>query len=163
MFFFLVSITGLLLGWKKNSGGVLLAKSHTGRSTDPKDWLPLHLLQEHALRHARERISPDYAPKIDRIDARPDKGMVKFVFVEAYWGVQIDMTTGELLYLERRTADLIENIHDGSVLDYLAGTDGQIKLIYTSIMGGSLFLFVVTGFWLWYGPKSFKRHRDRGV
>ena len=44
--------------------------------------------------------------------------MVKFVFVEGYWGVQLDCTTGELLHLERRPADFIENLHDGSFFDY---------------------------------------------
>ncbi len=163
VFFFAVSVTGLLLGWKKNSGGVLLAKTYAGKSTDQKNWMPMHLLQERALQYAREHISDDYQAKVDRIDVRPDKGIVKFVFVEDYWGLQIDATTGELLHVERRTADLIENIHDGSVLDYLAGTDGIFKLIYTSIMGLALTLFTITGFWLWYGPKNFKKHRDAGL
>lgn len=162
VFFFAVSITGLLLGWKKNSGGVMLAKSYAGKSTDQRDWKPMHELQDAAFRYAREYISAEYQPKVDRIDVRPDKGMVKFVFVEAYWGVQIDATTGELLHVERRTSDLIENVHDGSVLDYLAGTDGGFKLVYTTVMGAALTLFTVTGFWLWYGPKNFRKHREAG-
>ncbi len=163
VFFFAVSITGLLLGWKKNSGGVLLAKTYSGKSADQRDWMPMHELHDAALRHAREQIAPDYVPTVDRIDVRPDKGVVKFIFVEDYWGLQLDATTGELLHLESRRADLIENIHDGSVLDYLAGTDGWFKLAYTTIMGTALTLFTVTGFWLWYGPKNFKKHREKGM
>lgn len=163
VFFFAVSVTGLLLGWKKNSGGVLLAKTHAGKSTDQKDWLPMHVLQDRALQHARENTSPDYQARIDRIDVRPDKGMVKFIFVDDYLGVQIDATTGELLHFEHRTSDLVENIHDGSVLDYVAGTDGIFKLIYTTVMGVALTLFTITGFWLWYGPKNFKKHREAGT
>lgn len=34
VFFFFVSVTGLLLGWKKNSGGLIMAKSYDGASTD---------------------------------------------------------------------------------------------------------------------------------
>ncbi|HEX8337897.1 MAG TPA: hypothetical protein VF621_14265, partial [Pyrinomonadaceae bacterium] len=72
-------------------------------------------------------------------------------------GVQLDGATGEVLHVERRRADFIENLHDGSILDYLAGTEGgQIKLAYTSIMGLALLTFTVTGFWLWYGPKRFR-------
>ncbi len=164
VFFFLVAITGLLLGWKKHSGGTILPVSYAGKSTDQQDWLPIHVLHEKAVTVARQDISPDLSLELERIDIRPDKGMVKFVFVEGYWGVQLDCTTGELLHIERRRSDFIENIHDGSFLDYLFATDGeQIKLIYTSVMGVALLTFTVTGFWLWYGPKRFrtanKHHR----
>ncbi len=159
VFFFIVATTGLILGWKKNTGGLILAKTHAGKSNDPKNWLPIDVLRQKAIEHAKQHVSADFDPKIDRIDVRPDKGMVKFVFVEGYWGVQIDATTGELLLMESRWADLTENIHDGSVIDYLLGTDGQFKLFYTSVMGVSLLLFTVTGFWLWYGPKDFKKSR----
>lgn len=165
IFFFLVAVTGLLLGWKKHSSGIILPKSYAGKSTDPKNWLPVHVLQEKAFIFAREQISPDLPLDLDRIDIRPDKGMVKFVFIHGYWGLQIDCTTGELLHIERRRSDLIETIHDGSIMDYLIGTsDGQIKLAYTSVMGTALLTFTITGFWLWFGPKRFKaaRRRDRG-
>ena len=102
LFFFVVSVTGLFLGWKKHSGGIILAKSYAGTSTDMKTWLPIDVLTEKAIQAARASISPDISPAIDRIDVRPDKGMVKFVFVEGYWGVQIDAATGNLLHVERR-------------------------------------------------------------
>ncbi len=125
-----------------------------------KDWLPVDVLHKKALTIAREQIAPDMSPELERIDFRPDKGMVKFVFVEDYWGIQLDCATGELLHIERRRSDFIENIHDGSILDYLLETDGeQFKLVYTTIMGGALLLFTISGFWLWYGPKKFKETR----
>ena len=157
VFFFVVACTGLLLGWKKHTGGVILPESYQGKSTDQRDWMPVHLLHEKAVGVVRQNISPELSLELERIDIRPDKGMVKFVFAEGYWGVQLDCTTGELLHIERRRADLIENIHDGSYLDYLLGTsDGQIKLVYTSVMGSALLIFTVSGFWLWYGPKRFR-------
>lgn len=159
VFFFLLAITGLLLGWKKHSGGVILPESYEGKSTNKADWLPLHVLHEKAVQIIKQEVSPDYSAVLDRIDIRPDKGMAKFVFVEDYWGVQLDCTTGELLHLERRRADFIENVHDGSYFDYVLGTSyGQIKLVYTSVMGVSLLIFTITGFWLWYGPKRFRAH-----
>lgn len=144
---------------------MILPKSYTGKSTNQKDWLPVHILHEKAVKVAREEISPDLSLDLERIDIRPDKGMVKFVFIEGYWGIQLDCTTGELLHIERRRSDFIENIHEGSFLDYLFGTnDEQIKLVYTSIMGLALLTFTITGFWLWYGPKRFRatsnRHRS---
>lgn len=161
VFFFLVAITGLVLGWKKNSGGLILAKSYAGKSTDTRDWLPMNVLQEKAVGFAKQHMSPDHSFKIDRIDVRPDKGMVKFIFVEKYLGIQVDCTTGELLHVETRISDLTENIHDGSAVDILLGTDGYFKLFYTTVMGLALFTFTVTGFWLWYGPKQFTKRNGR--
>lgn len=162
VFFFVVACTGLLLGWKKHSAGIILPKSYSGKSSNPKDWLPVHVLHDKANKIAREQISPSLSLELDRIDFRPDKGMVKFVFIQDYWGLQLDCTTGELLHIERRRSDFIENIHDGSYLDYVLGTsNGQIKLIYTSITGVSLLIFTITGFWLWYGPKQFRASNKR--
>jgi hypothetical protein len=166
VFFTVVACTGLLLGWKKHSAGVILPKSHQGSSLNQQDWLPIHVLHENAIRIARSKISPDLSLELERIDIRPDKGMVKFVFVEGYWGVQLDCTTGDLLHIERRRSDLIENIHDGSFLDYLFETDHeQVKLGYTSVMGLALLTFTTTGFWLWYGPRRIRAaaRRRRGA
>jgi len=158
VFFFILACTGLLLGWKKHTGGIILAKSYQGSSTEMKNWLPVDILHQKALTVVREQISPELSLELDRIDFRPDKGMVKFVFVEGFWGVQLDCVTGKLLQIERRRSDFIEKIHDGSILDYVTRTNGeQIKLFYTSLMGSALLLFTITGFWLWYGPKQFKK------
>ena len=86
--------------------------------------------------------------------------MVKFVFIDHYWGIQLDGATGDLLHIERRRSDFIENVHDGSILDYVFSTDGEwLKLGYTTIMGSALLVFTVTGFWLWYGPRRFRARR----
>lgn len=160
VFFFLVGATGLVLGWKKDTGGIILAPTYKGKSSDPTRWLPMHEIRTKAIAAAKERIDPAMTAEIDRIDVRPDKGMAKFLFLEGYWGIQMDLTTGEVLNVERRRSDFIENVHDGSIVDVMLGTSyGQFKLFYTSVMGLSLLLFTVTGFWLWYGPKQFKRDR----
>ncbi|WP_236648902.1 MULTISPECIES: PepSY domain-containing protein [Spirosoma] len=159
MFFLFISVTGLLLGWKKNSGGLLLPKSYKGTSTNLADWLPLDSLHKNACRIVQDSISPELSLELERIDVRKDKGMVKFVFADHFWGVQLDGATGKLLHIEQRRSDFIEKIHDGSILDFYAGTsDGQIKLVYTTITGLALLLFTVTGFWLWYGPKRMRQN-----
>ncbi len=161
-FFFIVAITGLLLGWKKHSGGLILPKSHRGTSTDLADWLPIDTLHIIACRVLHDSIDPGLQLDLERIDARPDKGMVKFVFIDHYWGVQLDGATGALLHIERRRSDFIENIHDGSILDYLFGIEGEwLKLMYTSVMGLALLTFTTTGFWLWYGPKRMRLSATR--
>lgn len=156
-FFFIVGATGLLLGWKKNSGGWLLAKSINGTSPHPKDWLSLDSLHQVAQKVFRDSVSTSLSMELDRIDVRPDKGMVKFIFIQGFWGIQLDCASGQLLQIERRRSDFIEKIHDGSILDYfLDSGKGWFKLAYTSIMGLALLVFTVTGFWLWYGPKRMK-------
>ena len=160
VFFFVVAISGLLLGWKKHSGGVILSETYEGTTTDLEEWLPIHVLHARAVQAFRDSVSTELSAGVDRIDVRPDKGVVKFVFAEDYWGVQLDGATGALLHVERRRSDFVENVHDGSVLDHAFGTsDGQIKLVYTTVMGLALFTFTLTGFWLWYGPKRLRQRR----
>lgn len=160
LFFFCIAVTGLLLGWKKNTGGLLLAPTQKGVSADIQTWLSFDSLHTMAIQVLRDSVSPELSTAIDRIDARPSKGVVKFVFADHYWGIQLDATTGALLQIERRNSDFIEDLHDGSLFDDLLGTgDEQIKLVYTTIMGSSLILLTITGFWLWYGPKLIRRSR----
>lgn len=162
VFFFFVTVTGLLLGWKKNSGGLILSKSYVGTSTELADWLSIDSLHKKACKILHDSISATLSLDIDRIDIRKDKGMVKFVFADGFWGVQLDGATGELLHIERRRSDFIEKIHDGSILDYFFGTtNGIFKLIYTSIIGLGLLVFTVTGFWLWYGPRRMRRRKKK--
>ena len=161
LFFFFIATTGLLLGWKKHSAGIILSKSYQGSSTELKDWLPIDSLNTMANYYLQEKISPELSTEIDRIDIRKDKGMVKFIYSEHLWGLQLDGATGKLLHVDRRYSDLIENIHDGSILDKHLGTsNNQIKVFYTTIMGVALLVFTITGFWLWYGPKRMRRNNS---
>ncbi|RMF03901.1 MAG: PepSY domain-containing protein [Bacteroidetes bacterium] len=148
--FMIVGVTGLLLGWKKNSGGYLLPESQRGTARQLADWQALALLEARAL-HLLDSLAPQLDPAINRIDVRPDKGMVKFTFKEHYYELQLDGATGQLLSFRKRRSDLLEQIHDGSIVDKLTGWS-FFKLLYTSIMGLALLVFTLTGFWLWYGP-----------
>ena len=162
VFFLIIAITGILLGWKKNSNGVILPKSEIGQSTDISEWMPISDLQEIAFNALKDSIDNNIDLDLQRIDLRPEKGIAKFVFDNHYWGIQIDGFNGEVLAITKRRSDFFENIHDGSILDILFGTKGEIiKLIYTTIMGTSLIVFVVTGLWLWAGPKILKRTRSK--
>ena len=159
----LVALTGLLLGWKKHSGGYLLARSYPGTTTNLSDWLPVDSLNHLAVIYLRDSVSPDLSSGMDRIDVRPDKGMVKFVFADHFWALQLDGATGKLLHIERRRADFIENLHDGSIVDrYLRLPGGAFKLLYTTVSGLALLTFTLTGFWLWHGPRRMRQHSSKG-
>lgn len=161
--FLFISITGLLLGWKKHSGGMLLPETQVGTSTDLKAWLPIDNLYTISRDILHDSVSTNLSANLDRIDIRQTKGSVKFVFSEHLWEIQLDGSTGKLLHIGRRYADLIEHIHDGSVLDdWLGTTNGVFKVVYTTVTGLALLLFTVTGFWLWYGPKRMREMNKKG-
>jgi hypothetical protein len=50
---------------------------------------------------------------IDRLDVRPDRGMLKIRSLNR-WEIQIDTASAEVLQVALRRSDLIETIHDGS-------------------------------------------------
>lgn len=142
----------------KYNYGILLPKSYEGTTANLEKWLSIDQLHKTACNILRDSVSSNLSTELDRIDIRKDKGMVKFLYINGFWVIQLDGATGKLLHIQRRYSDIIEKIHDASITDYYLGTsDGQIKLIYTSIMGIALFIFSVTGFWLWNGPKRIRR------
>jgi uncharacterized iron-regulated membrane protein len=157
VFFFIISLTGLLLGIKKQTG--LLAPTQKGASSDITKWLSSAELTAKATKYLHDSVSKDLSTELDRIDIRPAKGIAKFIYVDHYWGLQLDCTTGELLSIEKRSSDLIENIHDGSIVDKLLGSNEKAKVGYTAIMGLSLLLLIISGFWLWYGPKKIRQQK----
>lgn len=162
LFFLIISVSGVLLGWKKNSGGYLLPETRQGTSSELSAWLPLDSLITNAAQFLHDSISPALAADPERIDIRKDKGVIKLIYSDHFYEVQLDGVSGELLQIKKRRSDFIEKIHDGSILDYYLNTGSNVfKLIYTSLMGISLLLFTVTGFWLWYGPKRMKSARNK--
>jgi uncharacterized iron-regulated membrane protein len=153
-FFIIIGSTGLLLGIKKNSGGLILAPTQEGSRKDLKSWLTIDSIVTIGQQEMRRQGLHD---QIERIDVRPKNGVVKMSFSGHYTGVQIDGATGKILSQEIRRSDWIEHLHDGSFIDHTLGwKSGQFKLVYTVVMGLALITFSLTGFWLWYGPRKVK-------
>ena len=157
--FLIVAATGLLLTWKKNSGGYILADTARGTSPELAEWRSLDELTQLAIAYLRDSVDAVLDPTLDRIDVRPSKGVVKYSFENHYWGLQLDGATGAVLSVDLRRSDFIEQLHDGSILDRELSTAGWIKLVYSSITGTALLLFSITGFWLWYGPRRLRQDR----
>lgn len=155
---FLIGMTGLLLGWKKQVR--LLPKTAQGQTDVSHQWVSLDSIQKVGERYARQN---NLAPTIDRIDVRPQKGVAKIVFADHFTEVQIDCSTAEILSVSTRTSDIIEKIHDGSILDYWIGADGeQAKITYTTLAASGLMLLSFSGFWLWYNPIRLRRRKRGG-
>ncbi len=157
LLFLIISVTGILLGLKKHSGDVLLAESRQGSSTNISEWLSYDSLTKVAVAILKDSDLKNKSKAIDRIDARPEKGMVKFVFKDHFTEIQLDAATGTLLYQGTRWSDVIEKIHDGSYMDRQLGNQEEyLKLTYTMLMGLSLMTLSVTGFFLWKKPAGKK-------
>lgn len=154
VFMFIIGLTGVLLGWKKQAN--LTPPTQKGVSADARQWLPMDSIQLIALTFAADSLG--FRDEIERLDVRPGKGIVKVVFVNDYTEVQIDLTTGQILSTQKRWNDLIEQIHDGTILDHLVSTDGDpIKTTYTTLTSLGLMLLSFSGFWLWYNPKRIRK------
>jgi uncharacterized iron-regulated membrane protein len=165
VFILLMAVTGILLGWKKNSFEYLVPKTQTGTSTDLSKWLPLDSLHTLAVVALAEFVSPDLLAEVDRIDVRKNSGIVKFDFKHHYYGIQIDGTTGQILDVGVRRSDFIENLHDGTFFDKYFKTRGEIiKLIYTSLIGLAMVMFTLTGIYIHVVPRrNKKRHIVRRI
>jgi uncharacterized iron-regulated membrane protein len=91
---------------------------------------------------------------IDRLDVRPDKGVVK-VRGKNRWEIQIDSNTGDLLQVAYRRSDWIESIHDGSFFQ------SRVKLWVFLPAAVVLTVLWGTGIYLFFLPYSAKRRRNR--
>lgn len=156
--FLFIAVSGLALGLKKHTGGIILPETQTGTVQNLDHWLPLFVLKEKVNTHInKEKLNPG---TLDRIDIRPEKGIAKFIFSKNHLEIQIDGATGEILNLGERYSDWLEDVHDGSIVDDTLGIPhGIFKVLYTVVCALALLIFTITGFWLWYGPKHMKRLR----
>ncbi len=87
---------------------------------------------------------------IDRLDVRPNKGMLK-VRAKNRWEIQIDTSSGEILQVALRRSDLIEGLHDGSFFSENAKLwiflPAALILVFLWLTGLYLFLFTHTLKW----------------
>jgi len=83
---------------------------------------------------------------VDRLDVRPDKGIVKVRPKQSLWEVQVDTHTGEITQIAYRRSDVIETIHDGSCFH------DKVKLWIFLPNGVVLFCLWLTGVYLWVLP-----------
>jgi uncharacterized iron-regulated membrane protein len=158
VFFTLIALTGLLLGVKKQTG--LLAPTQKGSTSDAVSWMSVQALQQKANKYLHDSVDSKLSVAMDRIDIRPDKGIAKFIYKDHYFGLQLDCATGRLLSVEERHSDFIEDLHDGSFVDALLGNSNEpVKVSYTVIMGLSLLLLIISGMWLWYGPRRIRKQK----
>lgn len=104
----LVIVTGILLLVRKEFA-LLQPPSQKGVATIPSISFEQILIQTKTVEKAEVTSWQD----IDRLDVRPDKGLIK-VRTNSSWEVQIDGKTGEILQVAYRNSEFIESLHDGT-------------------------------------------------
>lgn len=83
--------------------------------------------------------------EVNRLDVRPDRGIVK-AWLKSNWEAQIDLGTGKILQIAYRRSDWIESIHDGSIF----GDPVKLGLFFPSAIG--LVLLWLGGIWMFLYP-----------
>lgn len=153
LFLLLSALTGFLLGWKKNVD-LLQPPTQSGVDKAIASYKSVEELAAVSLQ-AVDSLGLT-ADNFDRIEYRPTKGIAKVIFDTGSWEVQVDATNLEVLSVAKRHSDWIEQIHDGSIISDL------FKLISMNILGIGLVFLIVTGLWLWYGPKRIRSLKSKG-
>jgi uncharacterized iron-regulated membrane protein len=153
-FMLLLGSTGLLLTWKTE----LKLQPHSQQSAfTNQSLISLSVIEKNAIRYAD---SLKLSQSINRIDYRPSKGIAKVRFEEHLTELQLDCYTGKIISVKQRTDNLIEMIHDGSIIDYLFKSKSKnVKLVYSTLTSLGLILLTFSGFWLWLKPKQIKSHK----
>jgi uncharacterized iron-regulated membrane protein len=164
VFFFLISITGILLGWKNLFASKIYntnAKQKTAKSMN--EWLPLDSLKTIAISALQSKIPGSTEAKPESMNARLDKGNIRFTFSNQY-NVQLNAQSGELQSIDKKAPEWITKLHDGELADDLFNLkNGVSKKVYTTTLGLALFFLTLSGFWMWFKPKQIKKQKEQTI
>lgn len=153
---FIIAATGLLLAWKKEFKFV----PPTQKDVSNLPSLSIEKIAEIAQTYILENT--DLEPEINRIDIRLKQGAAKVRFEHHFSEVQVGIKSGEILSVKTRTSDIIEQIHDGSIIDFFFKTSSdQVKKTYVTITCLGLMILSITGFYLWLNPRRIKKIKKK--
>jgi uncharacterized iron-regulated membrane protein len=157
IFFFIVSSTAILLAFKSSLASKVYHNDEKQKKAKSlSNWLSLDSLSKMAIIGLKEKVPGITETEADRIDARLDKGYVRFSFTNDYVA-QMNAKNGKLMSIEKKAPEWILKLHDGELVgDMFKSKSGLFKTVYSAIMGLSLFFLTLSGFWMWYKPKSIK-------
>ena len=134
--FLIVIITGLLLQLKKEVEWIQPTTEEVAIDTLSIKFSDILSISQGVL----EAQIKDWSD-IDRLDVRPDKGIVK-VRAKNRWEIQIDLERGTILKTAYRRSDIIEQIHDGSWFNALLGISPSGVIVLILWLSGMYLFFV---------------------
>lgn len=144
-----VICTGLLLQLKKQVAWVQPPEQRTAVSEPAMEWSTI-LAAAQAIPGGGVTSWSD----IDRVDVRPEKGILK-ITTKNNWEAQLALGTGAVLQVAYRRSDVIESLHDGSFF----GEPFKLGLFFPA--GIVLLILWCTGVYLWALPYLTRRKRAR--
>jgi len=148
-FFFVMALTGVLLGLKEVLG--LKPSTATAEVVSLNEWVSLKQINTAAIAFAKTK---QLDTLIDRVDVRIDKGIAKVLFKRHFTELQVAGSTGEILSVRQRGDHFIERIHDGSIVEFYAQQTDTVKMIYSTLVGIGLLALSLSGYFLWTAPKN---------
>ena len=158
VFFFLIGLTGSLLSFKSAFTKVIFENKEISGESKLTAILPLDSLETIATTILNEKANMKFK-KSEKVEIKIAKGTVLFYYKDAY-SIQLNGSSGEPILIEKKFGGIIQDIHDGAILDSLFINKLSLsKKVYSIIMGLSLLLLTITGTYLWYKPKMIKKSR----
>lgn len=146
--FLIILVTGILLLLKKEIEYIQPA-SAKGIFDQPS----ISFEQILTIAKTVEQANIDSWQAIDRLDVRPNKGIIK-IRTKSRWEIQIDAATGEILKTAYRRSDIIEQLHDATYWQ------DKANLWFTLPVAITLLLISITGIILFSLP-YFRRYKSR--
>jgi uncharacterized iron-regulated membrane protein len=161
-FFFIISITGVMLGWKYLFTKSIFDNKEVKVETKLNKWLPLDSLEKLATVALNEKTSSKFE-HAENIQLKPAKGFINFSFKNNYT-IQVDGATGAAIHIEQKNGGIIQDIHDGAIVgDWFNFKTATAKTIYSTIMGLSLLFLTISGTYLWWKPKQIKNSKNKNT
>jgi uncharacterized iron-regulated membrane protein len=158
VFFFLIGLTGSLLSFKSAFTKIIFENREVSAETKIAKLLPLDSLEKVATSILNEKAKTEFK-KSEKVEIKISKGTVLFYYKEAY-SVQLNGGSGDPILIEKKFGGIIQDIHDGAILDsWIINKSSLFKKLYSIIMGLSLLLLTITGTYMWYKPKLIKKNR----
>ena len=158
VFFFLIGLTGSLLSFKSAFTKVIFENKEISGESKLTAILPLDSLETIATSTLNEKANTKFK-KSEKVEIKIAKGTVLFYYKDAY-SIQVNGASGAPILIEKKFGGIIQDIHDGAILDSLFINKLSLsKKIYSIIMGLSLLLLTITGTYMWYKPKMIKKNR----
>ena len=158
VFFFLIGLSGAMLAFKSVFSKTIY-ENNANKSTDAKvHFLPVDSLELLATTSLNAYANTAFKHS-EKVEIKVTKGSVIFYYKNAL-SIQVNSNTGAPILIEKKFGGIIQDIHDGAILDgWIENKSSIFKKGYSMIMGLSLLLLTITGTYLWYKPRLIKKQK----
>lgn len=151
IFFISVSVTAILLAFKSNYSNILFKNRAIKFSNALSKWKPMDSLELSVTKFVNEKTNHSFK-RSEKAEVKVEKGSLIYYFKDGIIA-NVNGENGEVISIEKKYGGLIQDIHDGAIIDsYIKTSNAFIKKMYTIIVGLAFFVMTITGIYLWYKP-----------